>query len=43
MMTDPALASEHEVEHLVAIQIETLGKPSSLTSSDLGEYQSRSK
>ena len=31
-MTNPAFA-KHEVEHLSAIQIETLGKSSSLTSS----------
>lgn len=37
MMTDPAFAIKHEVEHLIAIQIGTLGKPSSLTSSDLDE------
>jgi hypothetical protein len=43
MMTDPAFAIKHEVEHLVSIQIETLGKPSPLTSSDLDQYQSRSK
>lgn len=43
MMTDPAFAIKHEVEHLVSIQIETLGKPSLLTSSDLDQYQSRSK
>ena len=43
MMTDPAFAIKHEVLQLVEIQIETLRKPSALTSSDLDEYRSRSK
>jgi hypothetical protein len=43
MMTDPAFAIKHEVLQLVEIQIETLRKPSSLTSSDLNEYHLRSK
>ena len=43
MMTDPAFAIKNEVLQLVEIQIETLRKPSSLTSSDLDEYHSRSK
>jgi hypothetical protein len=43
MMTDPAFAIKHEALQLVEIQIETLRKPSSLTSSDLDEYHSRSK
>ena len=43
MMTDPAFAIKNEVLQLVEIQIETLRKPSSLTSSELGEYHSRSE
>jgi hypothetical protein len=43
MMTDPAFAIKNEVLQLVEIQIETLRKPSSLASSDLDQYHSRSK
>ena len=43
MMTDPAFGIKHQVEHLVAIQIDTLRKQSSLTSEDLDEYHSRSE
>ena len=43
MMTDPAFAIKNQVQQLVAVQIETLRKPSSLTSSELDEYRSRSE
>jgi hypothetical protein len=42
-MTDPALAIENEVQQLVDVQIDTLRKPALLTSSELGEYRSRSE
>jgi hypothetical protein len=41
MMTDPAFANQ--VQQLVDVQIDTLRKPSSLTSSELHEYRSRSE
>lgn len=43
MMTDPAFALKHEALQLVDVQIDTLRKPSSLTSSELDEYHSRSE
>jgi hypothetical protein len=43
MMTHPASAIKREVRQLVDRQIETLRQPTSLTSSDLGEYHARSK
>jgi len=43
MMTDPAFAIKHTVQQLVDVQIDTLRKPSSLTSSELDEYRSRSE
>ena len=43
MMTDPAFPIKSEVQQLVDVQIDTLRKPSSLTSLELNEYHSRSK
>lgn len=43
MMTDPAFAIKHAVQQLVDAQIDTLRKPSSLTSSELDDYRSRSE
>ncbi|MGA7300736.1 MAG: hypothetical protein WBX10_10550 [Candidatus Sulfotelmatobacter sp.] len=43
MMTDAALAIKNQVRQLVDVQIDTLRKPSSLTSSELDEYRSRSE
>lgn len=43
MMTDPAFAIKHTVQQLVDVQIDTLRTPSSLTSSELDEYRSRSE
>ena len=43
MMTDPAFAIKNEVLQLVDVQIDTLRKPSSLTSFELDEYHSRSE
>jgi len=43
MMTDPAFPIKNEVQRLVDVQIDTLRKPSSLTSSELNEYRSRSE
>jgi len=43
MMTDPAFAIKNQVQRLVDVQIDTLGKPSPLTSSELDEYRSRSE
>jgi hypothetical protein len=43
MMTDPAFAIKNKVLRLIDVQIETLRKPSSLTSSELGEYRLRSE
>ena len=43
MMTDPAFAIKNQVQQLVDVQIETLRKPSSLTSSELDEYRSQSE
>jgi|HubBroStandDraft_6_1064221.scaffolds.fasta_scaffold04280_9 hypothetical protein len=42
MMTDPAFAIKNEVHQLVEVQIDKLRKPSSLNSSDLDQYRSRS-
>ena len=42
MMTDPASAIKREVHQLVDRQIETLRKPSGLTTSDLSDYRERS-
>jgi hypothetical protein len=42
-MTDPAFAIKNEVQQLVDVQIDTLRKPSLLTSSDLDQYRSRSE
>jgi hypothetical protein len=41
-MTDPAFAIKNEVQRLVEVQIDTLRKQSSLTSSELDQYHSRS-
>jgi len=43
MMTDPAFPIKNEVQRLVEVQIDTLRKPSSLTSSELDVYFSRAK
>jgi hypothetical protein len=43
MMTEPAFAIKNHVQQLVDVQIDTLRKPSSLTSSELDEYGSRSE
>ncbi|MGD1080541.1 MAG: hypothetical protein ABR881_19660 [Candidatus Sulfotelmatobacter sp.] len=43
MMTDPAFAIKNQVQQLVDVQIDTLRKPASLTSSELDEYRSRSE
>lgn len=43
MMTHPASAIRREVCELVDQQIETLRQPTSLTTSDLGEYHVRSE
>jgi len=43
MMTDPAFAIKNQVQQLVDVQIDTLRKPSPLTSSELDEYRSRSE
>jgi len=43
MMTDPAFAIKNEVQQLVDVQTDTSRKPSSLTSSDLDQYRSRSE
>jgi hypothetical protein len=43
MMTDPAFAIKNQVQQLVDVQIDTLRKPSSLTSPELDEYRSRSE
>jgi len=43
MMTDPASAIKCEVHQLVDLQIETLRRPSALTSSDLLDYRARSE
>jgi hypothetical protein len=42
-MTDPAFAIKNQVQHLIDIQIDTLRKPTLLTSSELDEYRSRSE
>jgi hypothetical protein len=43
MVTDPASGISHEVQQLVQLQIDTLRLESSLTSSQLWEYHSRSQ
>jgi hypothetical protein len=43
MVTDPASGIRHEVQQLVQLQIDTLRLESSLTSSQLREYHSRSQ
>lgn len=43
MMTDPAFAIKRQVECLVDVQIDALGKRSSLSSSELDEYHARSE
>ena len=43
MMTDPAFAIKNQVARLVEIQIDMLRKQSSLTTSELDEYHSRSE
>ncbi len=43
MMTHPAFGLKNEVQELADVQIDTLRKPSSLTSSELDEYRSRSE
>jgi hypothetical protein len=43
MMTDPAFAIKNEVQRLVEVQIDTPGKQSSLTLSELDEYHLRSE
>jgi hypothetical protein len=43
MVTDPASGIRHEVQHLIQMQIDTLRLESSLTSSQLWEYHSRSR
>jgi hypothetical protein len=43
MMTDPASPIKNEVQRLIDFQIDTLRKPSSLTSSELNGYHSRSE
>ena len=43
MMTDPSSAIKREVQQLIDLQIETLRQPACLTTSDLLDYQVRSK
>jgi hypothetical protein len=43
MMSDSAFPIKNRVQQLIDIQIDTLRKPSSLTSSELDEYHSRSE
>jgi hypothetical protein len=43
MVTDPASGIRHEVQQLGQLQIDTLRLESSLTSSQLWEYHSRSQ
>jgi len=43
MMPEPAFAIKNQVQQLVDVQIDTLRKPSPLTSSELDEYPSRSE
>jgi hypothetical protein len=43
MMTDPAFAIKNQVQQLADVQIDTLRKPSPLTSSKLDGYRSRSE
>lgn len=42
MVTDSASGIRHEVQQLIQLQIDTLSLESSLTSSQLWEYHSRS-
>lgn len=42
-MTDPAFAIKQQVENLVALQIDALGRRSSLTPTELDEYHSRTE
>lgn len=42
MITDPPFAIKNQVQQLVDVQIDTLRKPASRTSSELDEYRSRS-
>jgi len=43
VMTDPAFPIKNQVQQLIDIQIDTLRKPSSLTSSELDAHRSRSE
>jgi hypothetical protein len=43
MVPDPAFGIRHEVQQLIQLQIDTLRLESSLTSSQLWEYHSRSQ
>ena len=43
MMTEPAFAIKQKVESLVALQIDTLRKQSSLSAAELDQYHSRSE
>ena len=43
MVTDPASGIRHEVQQLIQLQIDTMRLESSLTSSQLWEYHSRSQ
>jgi hypothetical protein len=43
MMTDPAFAIKNQVQQLIDVQIDTLRKPSLLTSSEFDGYRSRSE
>ncbi|MGA7292637.1 MAG: hypothetical protein WBW53_16150 [Terriglobales bacterium] len=42
-MTTPVAAVQDEVRALISIQIETLGQPAPITSSQLSEYHDRWK
>ena len=42
-MTTPASAIKHEIRELIHVQIERFGKPSSLTSSEIEECQTRAE
>lgn len=43
MTTGPASAIQHQVDHLISLQIETFAKKSPLTSAQLFEYHARFK
>jgi len=43
MMTTPANAIKHELQHLIHLQIERFGQPSRLTSSELIECSYRAE